>query len=425
MNLENASSVLKDTAERFQDIPPTILFKTDASLRGIRATDSAEVLALKNGYLFETTNGGKKKYILDGFFTSDGLNLEKPRFPGESSQSKDQDIRLEGSSPYVLDTIDDQFWIFENNKPVEQVFLSSYAEYYGKKTSRGTPMEEVVSVVPNGCLTVDVYGYCHFWKEGIPCKYCSLVGDYIKGGSKQTEESLQDITETITEALKEKGRWQGFRVTAGSDPRGETPYDYEADEYLKVMGAIERGAGTKDLNCRLVVSALGKEHWKKLKAAGVSAVEPHLEVWDRKMFAEICPGKNKYNGYDYWWDSALNAVEIYGRGNVCNQVVGGAELAKPYGFKTIEEGLESTLTGAEIMAQHGVSTTLCVLWVRKPSVFYREGQTPPSLEYYARLTRGLYELRKKYHIPVGFNDYRRCGHVDSSLSRLDYPYITV
>ena len=96
-------------------------------------------------------------------------------------------------------------------------------------------------------------------------------------------------------------------------------------------------------------------------------------------------------------------------------------MAQPYGFKTIDEALESSLEGVEYMAQRGITTSFNVLHVGKPSVFFKEGQKPAPLEYYARLTKGLRDIRRKYKIPVGFNDHRRCGHPDTSFSRIDYP----
>jgi hypothetical protein len=144
-------------------------------------------------------------------------------------------------------------------------------------------------------------------------------------------------------------------------------------------------------------------------------------VWDEKLFEWLCPGKAKYFGRQYWIDSALASVEVFGRGNVSNQVVGGAELAQPHGFKTIDEGLRSNFECAEFFAKHGVPTCCSILQVGQGSVFFREKQQPASLEYYVRLVRGLRDITHKYRLGVDFNDYRRCpAHPDTNFSRLDY-----
>jgi hypothetical protein len=423
MNFKNLSPLLQDTASRYPKIPPVLLLKIDAILRGVLASERAEALAKKNGFIWETVHGDKRRYYVDGIVFPDGLSLEKPKFPGETAQHRDKAIFSPGTSPYLVDDIDGLFWLTDDGKPIEQLFFSPIPRFFGKKTSNGTPMESIAESLPSSCLSLVPYGYCYFWNEKIPCKYCNLIGDLITGiKSVQTEETLQDITETVTEAIKEEGRWQIFRLHAGSDPRGDVAYERETEEYVKVLEAVEKAFGSKDFNGRFVGSALNKDQWKRTKEAGNSAVEPHIEVWDKRLFDIICPGKAKWNGYDYWLQSALDAVEVFGRGNVCSQVVGGIELAKPYGFASIDEALDSTLAGVEFFAERGVTMSFNVLRVRNPSVFYKEGQTPPPIEYYARLTTGMHEIRKKHRIPVGFNDYRRCSaHPDTILSRLDYP----
>jgi len=413
---------LDEVAEKYPEVPKLILLKIDTGLRGVTVTSRAEALAKAENYLFENSRGGKTTYLVDGVLLRDGTSIGKLHFQHELQSLAADHIRSDGSHPYTLDTLDGQFWLLDKDRPVEQVFFSPIPEFYDKKTSRGTAMVDVAKSGPASCLSIIVFGYCHFWRDKRACKYCDLVGNFISGRDDgHTEESLQDIYETVAEALKEEGRWQIFRLTAGSDPRGNLSYDVETEEYIKVLGAIERAVGSKDFNGRLVGSALHKSQWQQLKDAGTVAVEPHIEVWDKDLFDNICPGKAKYGGRGFWLQSAIDAVEVYGRGNVCSQIVGGAELAQPYGFKTIDAALESSLEGVEYLAQRGVTTSFNVLQVSKSSVFFREGQKPASLEYYARLTKGLRDIRRKYRIPVGFNDYRRCGHPDTSFSRIDFP----
>jgi hypothetical protein len=222
--------------------------------------------------------------------------------------------------------------------------------------------------------------------------------------------------------LKEKGRWTSFALSAGSDPRGDKPYDKEVNEYIKVLKTLQRvfGAG-KNYTVRLISSAVPKEQQVRLKEAGATAVEPHIEVWNKELFEIVCPGKAKYFGWQYWVDNAIAAVEVFGRGNVCSQFVAGAELAQPHGFKCIDKALASDFEGAEFFAQHGVTTSANIYRHAKGSVFYAQGQKHPSLEYCVRLTKGLHEIRRKYKLGVDQNDFKRCGiHPDTDLARLFY-----
>jgi hypothetical protein len=297
-------------------------------------------------------------------------------------------------------------------------------KYYGKITSRGTPMIKAVTSGPPDCLNINVFGYCHFWKEKLPCKYCSLVPCFLRDNA-HTNESLEDIYETVNEALKEEGRWTSIRLVAGSDPRGNSPYENEVDEYIRVLKTLQRSFGTDKIYARLVASAFPKEQLLRLKEAGATAYEPHIEVWDKKLFEWVCPGKAKYFGWQYWVDSAIAAVDVFGRGNVCSQLVAGSELAQPNGFKTVDKALKSSLEGVEFFAKHGLTTSFCVLWIAQGCVFYADKQKPAPLEYYVRLAKGMHEIRKKYKLAVDFNDYRRCAiHPDTDLARLDYREIS-
>jgi hypothetical protein len=420
---------------KYPEIPRYILRKIDLSLRGLKGTARAEQLALNKGYLFDVSDSSvpaRKRYLTDGLLFREGTSIGKPQFESEQTPGAlPGRLRREGVVPYLVDAVDGHFFLYDGDELVDEVFYNPYPDFYDKTTSQGTPMWKVALSGPSSNLTLSPYAYCFFWKDKKPCKYCdinrqylrvaNLVKDYREG---QDEKTLQDIYETVSEALKEKGRWQIFRITAGSDPRGEKQYEIETREYIKVLGAIEHAFGSTDFNGRLVGSSLPKEQWIALKNAGTKAVEPHIEVWDEELFKIICPGKNAYYGREWWMQNIYDSVEVFGRGNTCTQIVGGAELAQPYGFKTIDEAIASNLEGVEHFAQRGITTSFTVLGINKTSVFYKEGQTPAPLEYYARLVIGLRDIRRKYHLPVSFNDYRRCGHPDTSFSRIDFPEVT-
>jgi len=151
---------------------------------------------------------------------------------------------------------------------------------------------------------------------------------------------------------------------------------------------------------------------------GVTSYCPNIEVWDENIFRHLCPGKEKWIGHKEWVRRTLDAVEIFGRGQVCTQVIGGVELAKPYGFSSLEEALESNFQACDFFARHGVSY-LSVIW--HPHKASRLGFQPvPPLEYYIRLAKGLHEIRRSYGLVSTNDDYKRCGnHPDSDLERLD------
>ncbi|NJD53962.1 MAG: radical SAM protein [Candidatus Methanoperedens sp.] len=421
----NAKPTLEEYVEKYPDVSRFVILKIDTALRGINFTDKAFERARETDAILEISNTGTKnaKFTIGGIVFRDGtaargLEEVQGRFP--------KIVRGHEGAPYTLDVVDDKLTLLDGDEPVEECFFKSRPGYYGKKTSRGTPMEDVVSAGRTDTLGVGgSFGVCQFWKEKLPCKYCNGVGSGLPRENRingNTPEFLEDIYETVNEALKEKGRWTGFSAGGGSQPHSDnSPYEKEVDEYVKVLNTLKRIFGSKYIPIRLIASAFPEDQLIRLKEAGATAYEPHIEVWDEKLFEWICPGKSKYYGRQYWINSAIAAVDIFGKGNVCTQIVGGAEMAQPYGFKTIDDAVNSSLEGAEFYAQHGVSLSLHILRIGQTSYFSKIKHQAPPLEYYVRMAQGIRDIRRRYKIGADFNDYRRCSlHPDLDLSRLDY-----
>ena len=417
MNNNNHELSFEEVAAAHPDFPRIIIRKIDTALRGVVMTERAIKQAKEEGALYDAAGDfGQEtpRPLLGGAMFRDGtmvLGVEDLYL-----QFPDNIVRT--GIPYTLDEIDGRVWLVDKGAPVEEVFFAPVPAYFGKKTSRGTPMIKMASPRFPGTLFIRIYNYCHFWEEKKPCTYCSFV---TQKETVYTPESLADLHETVDEALKEEGKWSVLFLSGGSDPRGSSAYENTADEYVKALTMLQKSFGTEKVHARIVANAFPKDQLLRLKEAGAVTYEPHLEVWDEKLFKLICPGKEQYYGRQYWIDSALSAVEIFGRGNVCTQFVGGVELVQPHGFKTIEEGLRSTLEGVEFFARHGVASSFFMLWVVGGSILHAQGHLPPPLEYHVRLAKGVREIQRKYNLSMDFNNYRcSSGRPDVDLARLDY-----
>lgn len=391
----------KECVEKYPDVPRFILLHIDTALRGVRYTEKA----IERAKEFKTCFGP-----IEGKCPAVSLRDGTPIGGRE-------DTPLEGENPYTVDIVDDKITILDGEEPIEVGEFVPTPEYFGKKTSKGTPMEKVAQAGGDDALMFRPYAHCHFWDTGKGCRYCSLPTGFkkIHGGVNQLDP--QDCYETVREALKEKGKWQFIHFSGGSDPRGETPFDNEVNRYIEIIKAIGRNFKSS-FPVRLVSSAFSEDQLNRLadETGATIHYEPHIEVMDEKLFEWICPGKTEWLGRNYWVNSAIKAVEVFGEGHVCTQVVGGIETAQPYGFKTNDEALKSTLDGAEFFARNGVTTSSTIWGVGKGSVFYTQKQRHPNLEYFVRLTQGLHDIRKTYGIKLDWNEH----HADTRLDRLDY-----
>jgi len=429
----------KEVVEEYPDVPRSIIRKIDTALRGVIPTEKALERAKEEGALYVASAGKTDKpMFLFGAVFRDGTSVL-----GLETYLQQLPYRvIRRGNPYILEVVSarggGKLWLLdaeprpcvqERGEPVEEIHFVPIPKYYGKKTSRGTPMSEVVTARFPNSLSITVL-HCHFDREKIPCKFCFYATPFFRRKTERhTPESLEDIYETVNEALEE-GRWTSVHLVGGSDPRpcaqgrGE-PYAKEVEEEIKILKTLQRCFGRDSprfgeagkIPVRAIASAFPKEQLRRLADTGLSAYNSHIEVWDEKLFEWICPGKAKYFGRQYWIESILSAVEIFGRGNVSTQLVAGAELAEPYGFKTINEAIESNLECVEFFARYGVLTNFCILLLGEGSVFYQEKQKLPPLEYYVRLAKEINEIKRKYKLSIDFQDYR-CPDVD--LARLDY-----
>jgi len=401
----------EEVSAKYPEFPRLIMLKTDIHRRGVFYTEKAlEAVDVTKHQLGGThifgTRDGKLTQRPEAFILRDGTSVLSTPTPLEDN-------------PYIVDQIDGKLVLTDEGKVLEEVFFWDKPDFYDQKTSSGALMQNIVSARPQRLYLIP-NRYCHFWSDDSGCRFCDIVNNLKQQKDEidmQSKIKAKDVSETIKEALKEPGRFTAICITSGSDFHGKDPFDKEVDYYIEILQAIGENFATEKFPSQLICSALTKEQLQRLyDETGITSVTMDIEVLDERLFGEICPGKAKWVGYDEWKKRLVDAVEIFGRGRVNTGIVSGVELARPYGFDSEEEALSATLAEAEDLASKGVSTVNMV-WVPRPNT-HLAGQKNASLEYYVRLSLGLQALRRKYDLPIDFDDYRRCGnHPDSDLAR--------
>jgi hypothetical protein len=401
----------EEVAAKYPEFPRLVMLKIDIHRRGVYYTENA--LAALDPEKHQTggthifgTRDGRLTSRPEAFVLRDGTSVLTTPTPLENT-------------PYIVDRVDGRLVLLDKGKELEEVFYWDKPDYYGKKTSRGTLMQNVVAARPQR-LYITPNRYCHFWTDGEGCKFCDIVSNLKQQKSEiemQTRLNPEDVSETIAEALKEPGRFTAIFLTSGSDFHGEKPFDREVDLYIKIMQAVGENFSTKKFPCQILCTALPKEQLKRLyEETGITSITMDIEVLNERLFNIVCPGKARWIGYQEWKRRMIDAVEIFGRNRVGNGIVSGVELVPPFGFTSEDEALESVLGEADDLAACGVSTVNMVWVPRSGSAYGAEKNA--SLEYYVRLASGLQAIRRKYNLEIDFDDYRRCGnHPDSDLAR--------
>ncbi|KAF0219084.1 MAG: hypothetical protein FD174_2170 [Geobacteraceae bacterium] len=414
--MSNHESGLEELADRYPDVPRFIILKLDAQRRGIKLTENAFNAVQEPLYRYGRYSGVKGEETSKGVYPGP-LILRDGTTVLTSAAAASQ-----FENPYTIDHVEGKFYIHDNGRRIDEVDFTPRPDYYGKKTSRGVPMESIASARPQR-IDIQPYRYCHFWDTQDQCKFCSFFTDLEEQRQLSDEKfpralNVEDIYETVREALKEPGRISQINLTAGADYSGAVPFDNEVNRYIEVLQAIGRNFSGR-FPSQLLAPAYTKKQVKRLyDETGLSSYCPDIEVWDENLFKWICSGKDKVVGRNEWVKRTIDAVEIFGKGNVYTNFVAGVETAQPHGFKTIDEALKSSFEGCEFFAKHGVVYLSLVWRPWKSSVF--AGQKQPPLEYYVRLVKGLREIRRAYGLTSDNDDYKHCGnHGDSDLERID------
>lgn len=402
----------KEVVQKYPEVPPLIILKTDVQRRGVHYTDEtlknidSSIYQMRSPYIFGSRDS-KLTPVPESLLLRDGTSIIVDPTPIEQD-------------PYIVDFVEGKFVLVDHGEIIEEVDLWEKPKFYDKKTSSGIVMSHIISARPQR-INIFQSGFCHFWANDKGCRYCDIVSHFKQQRAElgiPSKLTPQDVSETIKEVLKEPGRFTGICLTSGSDTRGAEVFDQEVDFYIELLQAIGENFPTKKFPSQLIGTAFNEKQLARLyEETGLMSYTSDLEVLNERLFNWICPGKAEWVGYQEWKNRLIRAVDIFGRGAVSTGIVGGVETAKPYGFTSEDEALKSTLEEAEDLVSKGVNAVY-IVWVPKPGSYFKD-QKNPSLDYFVRLAKGLHNLRVKYNLPVDYDDYRRCGnHPDTDLSRL-------
>ena len=403
--------------EKYPEIPKTFMLKQHCITRGVTLTDLAwkkfaEDKTLKHQYpvIFQRHKRDLTEDlpVPDDFHFNDGTSAIVCLAPPEKD-------------PYEIDYMEGQFWLCGDGEPIEEINFILKPYYFGKKTSTGTPME-YVALPGFDLLLFCPYHHCHFWNDGLQCKYCDL--DYHAklmaklGKGFKTRLDPVDCYDTAITALQQEGKYRHHFITGGSDPRGD--YDEEFDYHVSLVKNINKAGqemGIDRISIWVIMSPVEKDKMKRLYDAGCECFGIYFEVWGPEKFEVICPGKAKWSGFDLFLKRAEEAVDVFGWGNVHGGFVSGVEMM--YGYNDIDEGVGYSLEGYEYLLQHGIIPGGTQLTIQPGTVLYQEGQTEPPLEFYCKLDLGRNELFKKYNAYPKYMCYKHQFYtIYSDLCRL-------
>jgi hypothetical protein len=315
---------------------------------------------------------------------------------------------MDPDSPYIVDMEDGRLVLTLEGKTLSNVALPLRPDYYSKTFEDGVAYHEICAF--GAFLTV--FRQCQYWGPKEECRFCDinqnarqmkLSKEFTLNAPVKSVDQVREAGMAVSRNMLAKEGYQApvsFIITGGTITNVLRGLE-ENEFYAEYVRALKDHGPRRHIS--LQTNAKTRDEIKWLHAQGMDGHHANMEVWDERLFKWINPGKERRIGHAEWIKRMLESVDILGEGNVRPNFVGGIEMAKPYGFATMEEAVASTTEGIDVMMRNGVDPRFNQ-WRREPNsnIVQEHEQPPVPSEFYIRLMSNRYDLWKKYglRLPV-------------------------
>jgi hypothetical protein len=405
-------------ADKYPDVPKEAILKEDLLRLGMSLSDTALQAAkdcrTQAYYLFSYNISGHQD-MKEGVSTA---APEDVQFRGGPYDLKRTWVRvvLNDESPYVIDVVDGKTMICEHGVPVAEAIYPTKPDYYGRAFDDGMLYEQVVPLLYNSYAFITTFRACHYWGDKEECRFCDinynlrelrkLTGDHVTADAIKDKAKVVDVLDAMYHEPDPAKRMITILMTGGSIVRKvQGGPDNAADFNIPYIEAIRERIGHR-IPIVMITESQPVDRIKRMKDAGVTVHNANLEVWDKRLFQAIAPGKEKYIGYDVWVARLLEYVNVMGEGRVSPNMVSGIEMAKPLGFDTVREAVASAKEGFEYLMSHGVIPHLDT-WCIEPGTAL-SGHPSVPLDFLLQADMAWYETWRKYKLPP-FEGYGPMG----------------
>jgi hypothetical protein len=227
--------------------------------------------------------------------------------------------------------------------------------------SSGVKVRSLLSIDPHGQVNVGFSDECALKDKGEDCLFCSY-NTRERDPSRPTIKHALQIAEAY-DIVRRAGKANHFKISGGFVPERR-----ELESYIDVVEAI-REKHRKFNGVAVIGAPADLSILAKYKEAGYTDISHNLEVWDKDLFGFVCPGKARRNGgFQHWVDSLVASVEIFGKGHVHSNFVGGLDSKEPF------------LDGIEFLSSRGIVAHFGVFRPEKGTPF--EGHRSPSAAHH-------------------------------------------
>lgn len=365
------------------------------------------MLLLSNGVKFKDSdleNVGNK-YSENRYYYNISNKIEgfKNKLPSEIllPQKIESSIYYNPNSNLEIKSDGRRLAIFYKNNFISKIDFNRRPDFFNKKINKNIDCKQVISMYGRHVLAIFSNSYCFFFKTNDQCKFCSLQPSRKSIGGENLSIITPEIIRKATKiALKDDGqRIKYFMYTCGTHKNEE----YSYIEQAKIIRAVKEICNKKSAHHLTIIPTTQEKLLLNLKESGLDSIAFDLEIFDKTLFSQYCPGKEKYIGYDNFLQSFAISRKIFGHSNVKVGFVGGLEP------------LESLNAGMNFFGQKGISIAINVF---HPDIDTELSDNPrPSVEYLFKMVKLQSRVYKKYKLKPVFPIGGRRSSLDTEIYR--------
>lgn len=229
-------------------------------------------------------------------------------------------LHIRADSKLTLRQNGDLLIICENNREISEFKFLHRPNFWNHVTSNGTPTKRLAQMYGLNCLNFNIYSGCEFHNKNLGCQFCSVKTTVTRNEPVKIKKTASELAE-ICELATKYDDINYIIITGGS----YLDSDIEFENHMEVIRAIKNKLPWKGkiIGNVSMMPPKSKNKLIQIYESGISNPSFNMEVWPRKAFEKICPGKNHYVGYDHVVDSLMTLVKYYGSGEVWSNFVAG------------------------------------------------------------------------------------------------------
>ena len=400
---------------RFPSVPPEAVLKEDLLRTGI-AFDAAALTENLDGEV------KPKSYFIFSFDQKPLAQLgeaAKRRPPEEIALTGGPyelrrtivSVRVNPDSPYRVTRSQEGLQLSLDSRTIADVGLPPMPEYYRHTLANGKTVMETAPTIQWGYLIyLTVLRLCQYFGAHEECGFCDINHNWRQHKREGRPYTGVKPVEDVLEALALIDRYddtqasRAYTLTGGS-VTSTVDGLAEADFYGRYAEAIEERFPGRWIG-KVVAQALPKADVQRFKDYGITIYHPNYEVWDERLFRLVSPGKERYVGREEWHRRIFDAADVFGPRYVIPNFVAGVELAKPFGFATVDEAIASTVEGLDHFMSRGI-TPRFTTWCPEPTTpLGRDNPDGAPLEYHIRLLEAYREALDRHGLgaPPGYGE---------------------